>query len=122
MNNIRNIERIQRIHALIESETTGTPRELALRMHISERMVYHLIEQLRDYNASIKYDRSRKTYYYQEEFELLVKISVSVISNKETTQIVGGNRSKLKPARICCMQNVSIRDIIEPGQIRIFAK
>ena len=90
MNSIKNIERLQQIHALIETETTGTPRELAKRLHISERLVYHLIEQLKDYNASIRYDRSRKTYYYEDEFELHVKISVSIMSNNETTQLFGG--------------------------------
>jgi hypothetical protein len=90
MNSIKNIERLQQIHALIETETTGTPRELAKRLHISERLVYHLIEQLKDYDASIRYDRSRKTYYYEDEFELHVKISVSIMSNNETTQLFGG--------------------------------
>jgi hypothetical protein len=90
MNSIKNIERLQQIHALIETETTGTPRELASRLHISERLVYHLIEQLKDYNATIRYDRTRKTYYYEDEFELHVKISVSIMSNNETTQLFGG--------------------------------
>jgi hypothetical protein len=90
MNSIKNIERLQQVHALIETETTGTPRELARRLHISERLVYHLIEQLKDYNAAIVYDRSRKTYYYEDEFELHVNISVSIMSNNETTQIFGG--------------------------------
>ncbi len=94
MNTIRNIERLKQIHSLILTETTGTPRELAHRMHISERMVYHLIEQLRDYNAAIRYNRSRKTYFYEDEFELNVKISVSVISNDEVTQIFGGKKIK----------------------------
>ncbi len=89
MNTIRNIERLQQIHRLIECETTGTPRELANRMRISERLVYHLIEQLKDYNAAIKYDRTRKTYYYEDDFELRVNISVSIISNDETTQLFG---------------------------------
>lgn len=90
MNSIKNIERLQQIHALIETETTGTPRELAKRLHISERLVYHLIEQLKDYNASIRYDRSRKTYYYEDDFKMHVKISVSIMSNNETTQLFGG--------------------------------
>lgn len=90
MNNIKNLERLQQMHALIRKETTGTPRELARRLHISERLVYHLIEQLKDYDACIRYDRSRKTYYYFDDFELHVNISVSIISNNETTQILGG--------------------------------
>lgn len=94
MNNIKNLERLQQMHALIRKETTGTPRELARRLHISERLVYHLIEQLKDYDACIRYDRSRKTYYYFDDFELHVNISVSIISNNETTQILGGGWKK----------------------------
>jgi hypothetical protein len=81
------------LHALIEKEVTGTPAELALRMNISERLVYHLIEQLKDYSACIRYNRSRKTYYYDDDFELHVNISVSIISNDEVTHIFGGGHS-----------------------------
>ena len=91
MKSIKNLERLQQIHLLIKSETTGSPRELANRMHISERLVYHLIEQLKDFNADICYDRSRKTYYYSDDFQLHVIISVSVMSNNEITTIFGGS-------------------------------
>jgi transcriptional antiterminator len=94
MNSIKNLERLQQLHALIEKEVTGTPYELAVRLNISERLVYHLIEQLKDYNASIRYNRSRKTYYYDDDFELHVNISVSVISNDEITHIFGGGYSE----------------------------
>ncbi len=91
MKSIKNLERLQQIHLLIKSETTGSPRELANRMHISERLVYHLIEQLKDFSADIAYDRSRKTYYYCDDFQLHVIISVSVMSNNEITTIFGGS-------------------------------
>lgn len=91
MKTIKNLERLQQIHLLIESETTGSPRELANRMHVSERLVYNLMEQLKDFSADICYDRSRKTYYYCDDFKLHVSISVSVISNNEVTSIFGGS-------------------------------
>lgn len=90
MNSIKNLERLRQIHSLIEQEISGTPWELAQRLKISERLVYHLIEQLKDYNAPIQYDRGRKTYYYSDDFRLEVNISVSVISNDEITQLLGG--------------------------------
>lgn len=90
MKTIKNLERLQQIHLLIESETTGSPHQLANRMHVSQRLVYNLIEQLKDFNANICYDRSRKTYYYRNDFQLQVSISVSVISNDEKTMIFGG--------------------------------
>ena len=90
MKTIRSLERLQQLHNLIEKERTGTPKQLARRMKISERLVYLLIEYLKDYNAHICYDRSRQTYYYDEDFKLDIKISVAVISNDQRTEIFGG--------------------------------
>lgn len=90
MNSLKNIERLQWLHKKIQKEVTGSPKELAKTMEISERMVYSLVEQLRDFNALVKYDRVRKTYRYEEEFDLDIKVSISVISNNETTKIMGG--------------------------------
>jgi len=94
MSTIKNLERLRQLHLLIDQETTGAPLELAHRLHISERLVYHLIEQLRDYNAPVKYDRSRKTYYYYDDFEFQVNISVSIVSHNEATKIFGGHTFK----------------------------
>ncbi len=91
MKTIKNLERLQQIHLLIEKECTGSPAQMASRMHISERLVYNLIDQLKDFKARICYDRSRKTYYYSDDFQLQVSISVSVMSNNEITQIFGGS-------------------------------
>jgi len=41
--------------------------------------------------AIIGYDRSRKTYYYRDDFRLQIGISVSVMSNNELTEIFGGS-------------------------------
>ncbi len=90
MNNIRNLERLQFIHKAIETESTGSPTELAGRLRISERLVYHLIEQLKDFKARIGYDRSRKTYFYKEYFNLKVRISVMIVNEDETTELYGG--------------------------------
>ena len=89
MKTIKNLERLERLHFLIENEISGSPKDIANRLHISERIVYHLLEELRDYNALIYFDRSRKTYYYCNEFQLRIAVSVSVCSNSEVTQIFG---------------------------------
>lgn len=91
MKTIKSLERLQQLHMLIEKERTGSPKDLARRMNISERLVYMLLEYLKDYNAHIRYDRSRQTYYYSEEFKLDIQISVAVISNNERTEIFGGS-------------------------------
>ncbi len=91
MKTIRSLERLQQLHNLISKERTGSPKELARRMNVSERLVYLLLEYLKDYNASICYDRLRQTYYYSEDFQLDIQISVAVISNDERTEIFGGS-------------------------------
>lgn len=90
MKTIKNLQRLHRLHKLIEDETTGTPKELANRLHISERLVYLMIDQLKDYDAPIAYDRSRKTYYYTEFFDLDVKISVSIRNKEDKTELFFG--------------------------------
>tara|TARA_B110000090_G_C13151713_1_gene357967 strand:- start:357 stop:665 length:309 start_codon:yes stop_codon:yes gene_type:complete len=91
MKNLKILERLQQLHNLIANEKTGTPKELANLMQISERSVHLLIEQLKDYNAVICYSRSRKTYYYCEDFDIQVSISVKVLNNDEVTQVFGGS-------------------------------
>tara|TARA_R110002167_G_scaffold115853_15_gene290512 strand:+ start:1489 stop:1770 length:282 start_codon:yes stop_codon:yes gene_type:complete len=93
MNSIKNLERLSQLHKLIQNERTGSPKELAIRMHISERLIYNLLEQLRDFNANIGYSRARKTYYYCDEFQLFVNISVSIYNNNEKTEVFGGSYS-----------------------------
>jgi len=88
---IKNLERLQQIHRLIDTEKTGSPSELARKLNVSERLIYNLIEQLKDYEAAICYDRRRKTYYYREEFQLKIKISVKVISGNVVTKILGNS-------------------------------
>lgn len=64
----------------METESTGSPRELGEKLGVSERSVYCLFEELRDYGALVQFDRKRKTYYYQDDFELQVNVSISVLS------------------------------------------
>lgn len=91
MKTLKNLERLQQLHNLIETEKTGTPLELANKMDISERLVYNLLEKLKDLNANIGYNRKNKTYYYDDDFILKVKISITVISNNELTEIFAGS-------------------------------
>lgn len=91
MRSLKNLERLQQLHNLIDTETTGSPSELASKMNVSERLVYNLIEQLKDFEAAICYSRKSKTYYYCEDFQLEVNISVTVMSNNELTEIFAGS-------------------------------
>jgi predicted DNA-binding transcriptional regulator YafY len=58
------LERIERIDQLIRMKATGTPKELASRLQISESLLYLYIDFMKDLGAPIHYSKERKTYFY----------------------------------------------------------
>lgn len=92
MNNLKQIEQLRKLHAMIKRETTGSPKMVAQKMHVSERQLYNLIDQLRTMDAPICFNRRANTYFYTNDFELLVNISVTVIRGDEVLQIYGGEK------------------------------
>ncbi|UCE69393.1 MAG: DNA-binding protein [Flavobacteriaceae bacterium] len=94
MKTIKHVERLQHLHNLIQTECTGSPAQIARRLRISERTVYYLIEQLRDYEAQIGYDRGRKTYFYKDDFVLEVNFSICIGSHDAVTEILEGSYFK----------------------------
>ena len=69
-----NIERLYRIHKMIESEITGNPKDFAENFSIKTKQMQNLIGELKLFGATIKYSRIRKTYYYTEDFDFFDKI------------------------------------------------
>ncbi len=55
-------EKIEIILKLAKYSNTGTPKELANKLKISERTVYRLIQNLNDQNFKIDFCRKSKSY------------------------------------------------------------
>ena len=91
MKTIKHVERLQRLHDLILMECTGSPGQIARRLRISERTVYYLIEQLRDYEAKIGNASSRTTYFYAADFILEVNFSICIGTHDQVTEILDGS-------------------------------
>ena len=64
------IPRLNRLHRLIRMCNTGSPDELAQKLHISKRHLYNVLDDLRALGAKIDYSRSDYTFYYTNSFEL----------------------------------------------------
>lgn len=94
MNTLKQIEQLRKIHGLIKLEATGSPKMMAKNMHVSERQLYNLIDQLRTMDAPIRFNRRANTYFYAHDFELLVNISVQVIRGDQVLQIYAGEKVK----------------------------
>lgn len=83
------IDRIQRIHKLIQNESTGTPCEFAERFHIGRRQLYNILEEFKDFGALIQYSRAKNTFFYRNNFELELTIKVSPLKEQEKVYTYG---------------------------------
>lgn len=84
------IDRVHRIHKLIRREATGTPDEFADRLSLKRRQLYNILEEFKDYGAVIKYSRVKGTFYYDNDFDVSVKVSVTPLSSTEKRVIMAG--------------------------------
>lgn len=64
MSVINRIERIQRMHDLINYKRTGCPETFARKLGVSQSMLYLLIKELKELGAPIAYCRYRESYQY----------------------------------------------------------
>ena len=78
-----NIERLFRLHKMIEQEITATPTELAKRLHIKTRQFHYLLEELRFLGAQIEYSRRHGCYRYVQTFDFFDKINLDLLYKKE---------------------------------------
>lgn len=90
MNFQKQTERINKAHQLILEEKTGTPNEFAEKLKISRSQLYNLIDNLKEYDAPIKYSRKTNGFYYSMPFNLELKYSLKVIHEDEKKEIFGG--------------------------------
>jgi DNA-binding transcriptional regulator GbsR (MarR family) len=82
------IEFTSRICQSIKMKATGSPKEFAHRLGISERHLYRFIEQLKDVGIKIAFCKQRNSYYFEND--AFVRFSMSVIENGHERKIVGG--------------------------------
>jgi DeoR/GlpR family transcriptional regulator of sugar metabolism len=59
-------EKLNQIENLIQSANTGSPKELAKKLNISERTVRRLIEKLKVKNYPIKFSRKINSYMLKD--------------------------------------------------------
>ena len=92
MNNLKQLERLRKTHKLIQLENTGTPAELAQKLHISTRQTYLVLEQLKEMDAPLRFNRKSRTYYYKYDYELTIHISIQVLARDKLMNIYAGRR------------------------------
>jgi len=59
---------IKKLHEYIITERTGSPKELAYKLGVSERTVYSYISYMKtEMNAPIQFDNQKVNYFYERE-------------------------------------------------------
>ena len=77
------IHRLNTLHRLIKMCNTGSPDELAHKLHISKRHLYNVLDDLRVLGAKIDYSRSDYTFYYTNSFELHLNLQVEYLDEND---------------------------------------
>lgn len=91
MNFNKQPHRIQKMHRLIQTETTGCPEQFAQQLHLSRRQLYNELERLKELDAPIKYCKKKTTFYYTQAFDLELNYSLKTIKGDEIRKIFGGS-------------------------------
>ncbi|MBO6587334.1 MAG: hypothetical protein JJ953_14580 [Gracilimonas sp.] len=70
----KSLDRIEYLDYLIRRKCTGTPKELAEKLGISERWLYEILNELKhDFDCPIKYSRRRRSYVYTCSGSLVIE-------------------------------------------------
>ncbi len=85
---LEQIQQLERLDQLIRLKATGSPKDLAEKLEVSERSVYNFMEVMRCLGADIKYCSQRNSYCYESKF--LFKFVLCSEQNPE--KIMGGEK------------------------------
>ena len=88
------IDRINALHKLIAQSRTGTPEQLAKKLHISCSRLYCILDELKLMGAPINYSRHLNTYFYEYHFEIGIEVNFKPLKSSELSVLSGGNYFK----------------------------
>ena len=67
---VEQFQLLRRIHHLIRRNATGSARQLSEKLGVPRSSVYRYLNELKNLGACISYDKHRKTYQYDQDFDL----------------------------------------------------
>jgi len=89
MNLFSDLFLLQQIDHLIRTRATGSPKNLAGKLAVSEPSIYRLMELLKNQGLPIAYDKLEHTYYYLEPVKWNVEF---VVGAEKILSIKGGEK------------------------------
>ncbi len=103
------LNRIDRLDSLIRRKCTGSPKELAEKLGISERWLYIFLDELKtELGCPIRYDRKRRSYVYDKPGRVTIGFTEELEANR-LPKVYGGQFVKnLSHCIYICSKNTHI--------------
>lgn len=89
MSFISRVNQIEQLDSLIRRKGTGSARELASKLQISERNVFNLLDLMKSLGASIYFCKSSNSYCYKTN----IRFKFGFVSNGELHSFKGGRKN-----------------------------
>jgi predicted DNA-binding transcriptional regulator YafY len=74
------IEKLEKMDRLNQLQATGSPKELAGKLCVSERTVYRYIRTIKNYGSPIYFCKKRNSYCYRHKGGFCVTVAFRRIS------------------------------------------
>ena len=74
-------DKLHILNRLIRAEHTGAPGELAERLSMSRSTLYNIIEELKMRGVEIKYCRTRRTFYYNNDLFFDIHFNIKSLTD-----------------------------------------
>jgi predicted DNA-binding transcriptional regulator YafY len=84
----KQLNRFLHLDQLIRLKATGNPKNLARKIGVSESALYEYINEMKEMNAPISYDKVRNSYCYTEKVKL--EFGFKKMENDTIDKIKGG--------------------------------
>ncbi len=87
MKTLVQLERLQKMHQLIKATNTGTPKEFADNIGISQSHLYFILDDLKIKGFPIIFLRNLKSYTYSSYCHLEIKFSIKIFTESGEIEI-----------------------------------
>jgi hypothetical protein len=91
---IKQIALLERVDQLIRLKATGTPKQLAKRLQVSEATVFRIIETMKEMKAPVCYNITNQSYTYTETTKFRCGFFVQELDAIEERNLSGGSSFK----------------------------
>jgi len=92
MSFIKMMEKLRLMDNLIKKKATGNQEEFARKIGVCRSMLNVYLSEMKVMGFPIQYSRSRSSYYYEGEGELVSNLFQQPMSKEEMKEAIGGIR------------------------------